>query len=290
MSIIATLSRAFRSLGLQPKHAIFVLVALTVTVPFFFKNVEQKFEPSVDVRKVFDKIDSLKPGSHVLLSFDYDPASEAELYPMSLALLRHCFRKGVIPIVMTHWVTGVGMGRRALEDTVGDPNAPWAGNLESGRDYVFLGYSPGTSSLVYKMVDNFKGAFEKDASGRSTRTMKALEGVNSLRDFDLLVDIAAGATVEMWIAYGADRANVPMAAGTTAVSAPNLYPFYQSGQLIGFLGGLRGAADYEKLLKWPGRGEQGMLAQSATHVLIILLIVYANIRMFAGRASRKART
>jgi len=74
-----------------------------------------------------------------------------------------------------------------------------------------------------------------------------------------------------------------MAAGTTAVIAPDLYPFYQSGQMIGFLGGLRGAADYEKLLKFPDRGERGMLAQSATHIIIILLVLGANVHMFARR-------
>jgi hypothetical protein len=37
----------------------------------------------------------------VLLAFDYDAASQAELEPMSRAVLKHCFRKGIVPIVMT---------------------------------------------------------------------------------------------------------------------------------------------------------------------------------------------
>jgi hypothetical protein len=270
------------------RRIIYLLVALTVVLPYFFP-LEQPFTPSPEVRQVYEKIDSLKPGDHVLLSFDYDPSSEAELYPMSLSLLRHCFKKGVIPVVMTHWVTSIGLCQKAYGQAAADANSAWNKKIVPGEDYVFLGYRLGGYSLVLMIGDDIRGAFETDTDGRPTRGMKALEGVNSLKDFKLLVDLAAGDTVNMWIAYGADRAHIPMATGTTAVMAPDLYPFYQSKQLIGFLGGLRGAADYEKLLKFTGRGEQGMLAQSATHVLMILLILGANIRLLAGRFFGKTR-
>jgi hypothetical protein len=271
------------------RRIIYLLVALAVILPFFIP-LKQQFTPSEEVKKVFEKVDSLQPGDQVLMSFDYEPASEAELYPMSLALLRHCFRKGVIPVVLTHWPAGVGLSKNACEEAAADIAKETGKEYLPGRDYVFLGYRPGMTNVVLKMVDNVKEAFESDIDARPTRGMKALEGADKLEDFELLVDLAAGATVEMWIAYGADRAGIPMAAGTTAVMAPDLYPFYQSGQLIGFLGGLRGAADYEKLIEYPDRGEKGMLAQSATHVLIIVLILYANVHMFAKRYSRKART
>jgi hypothetical protein len=116
--------------------------------------------------------------------------------------------------------------------------------------------------------------------------MPALKGVQSLKDIPLAVDIAAGATVEMWIAYGRDRFGFDLGAGCTAVIAPDLYPFLQSKQLVGLLGGLRGAADYEVLLEEPGSGVAGMQAQSVAHVLIIGLIVVANVIFLVRR--RKA--
>ena len=36
------------------------------------------------------------------------------------------------------------------------------------------------------------------------------------------------------------RYNVPIVSGCTAVSAPEYYPYVQSGQLLGLLGGLAG--------------------------------------------------
>jgi hypothetical protein len=93
----------------------------------------------------------------------------------------------------------------------------------------------------------------------------------------------------MWIAYGSDRFGFPLAAGTTAVSAPDLYPFYQSGQIVGFMGGLRGAADYETLVSLPGDATRGMLAQSATHLLLVVLILGANVRFLMGRFSTRRK-
>lgn len=264
------------------RRIIFVLVALAVILPYFI-DFQQPFTPSPEARKIFDKVESLSPGDHILISIDYDPSSEAELYPMDLAILRHCFKKGVIPIVMTPWPTSVGIAKQGCDDAIQDANAMFGKKIVSGTDYVFLGFRPGVQNLILKMGDNLKGAFDKDYYGQPTQGMKAMAGVNTLKNFKLVVDLAAVGSVELWIAYGTDRAGIPMATGTTAVMTPDLYPFYQSGQLIGFLGGLRGAADYEKLLKITGRGEQGMLQQSAMHVLLILLILVANVRMLASR-------
>ena len=55
-----------------------------------------------------------------------------------------------------------------------------------------------------------------------------------------------------WVQQVQARFHLPMVSGCTAVSAPEYYPYLQSGQLQGLLGGMAGAAEYEKL-----RGEKG---------------------------------
>ena len=258
------------------RRIVYLCVATAVVVPYIVP-LPMKFGASPWAEKLYAKIDALPPGSAVLLSLDYDPAAMAELYPMSLSLLRHCFRRDLHPIVMTHWPNGVGLCRELLDKTGGE-----AGKT-SGRDYVFLGYKPGYSNLVLNMGESLQGAFDRDYFGEATEGMTALSGVRSLKDIPLVIDIAAGATVEMWIAYGRDRFGFDLGAGCTAVIAPDLYPFLQSEQLVGFLGGLRGAADYETLLKQPGDATKGMQAQSLTHMLIIVLIIGANVAFLVRR-------
>ena len=269
------------------RRVIYVLVAVAVIVPYLVKT-DVSFEAGNWSQKLYRQVDQLKPGSHVLLAFDYAPGSKEELYPMSLAILRHCFKKDLVPIVLTHWPNGVGLSKEVCEKAAADSKKLWGKEKVSGRDYVFLGFRPGYQNLVLNMGENLKAAFTKDFYDQPTQDMVALKGVDSLEDIDLGIDIAAGATVEMWIAYGSDRFGFPLGAGVTAVMAPDLYPFLQSKQLVGFLGGLRGAADYELLLGKPADAVRGMPSQSLTHILLIVLIVAANARFIAGRFRRKA--
>jgi hypothetical protein len=50
--------------------------------------------------------------------------------------------------------------------------------------------------------------------------------------------------------------------------------------------GMRGAAEYESLLRKPGLASVGMGSISLAHVLIMVLIVIGNIGYFATRARR----
>jgi hypothetical protein len=233
------------------------------------------------VRNVYDGIEALEPGSVVLLSFDFDPSSKGELEPMVVAVLRHCFEKDLHPVVMTFWQSGVNLHKRLVEEA-----AKEAGK-KPGEDYVFLGFKPGDVNLLLNMGESLTGAFDRDYYGKPTEGMPALGGVKSLKDIKYAVGFAAGNTTEMWIAYGRDRFNFPLAAGCTAVIAPDLYPFLQSGQLEGMMGGLRGAADYELLVERKGQATEGMRPQSMAHLYIIALIVVANIEEVIARLRRR---
>ena len=275
---MATPEQALRRQAVA-RRIVYLLVAIAVVVPFI-QPIELPGEPSKWARKLHERIERLEPGSPVLFSFDYDPASKAELYPMSLALLHHCFRRDLRPIVMTHWQTGVGLCKELVETTAEEYGK------KTGDDYVFLAFKPGWSNLVLNMGESLQEAFDKDYYGKATEGMPALEGVQSLKDIPVVVDIAAGNTVEVWIAYGRDRFGFDLGAGCTAVIAPDLYPFLSSGQLIGFLGGLRGAADYERLIEREDEATKGMQPQSLVHLLVIVLILGANARFLIHKFTR----
>ena len=68
-----------------------------------------------------------------------------------------------------------------------------------------------------------------------------------------------------------------MVAGVTAVSAPEYYPYLQSNQLLGLLGGMAGAAEYEKTRGESGSATQGMDAQSLGHLFVALCILMGNV-------------
>jgi len=79
------------------------------------------------------------------------------------------------------------------------------------------------------------------------------------------------------------RYGVTVVSGNTAIQAILIYPYYNAGQIPGFLGGLKGAAEYESLVERPGLGVKGMDAQSMAHLLMLSFIVIGNIGYFISR-------
>ena len=87
---------------------------------------------------------------------------------------------------------------------------------------------------------------------------------------------------------------IPIAGGCTAVGAPNLYPYFPT-QMVGLLGGAKGAAEYENALitaypryaEYPMAGMSLMVSQTVAHVVIIFFIVFGNVLYFILRARGK---
>jgi len=263
---------------------IFILVALAVIVPIILnKSFPVNISPSV--RSSYDFIDQLPPNSTVMIVCDYDPASEAELYPMTLALFRHCFDKGHRVMSFTLWPNGAALIDRAFakmkQEYDGKPMYP--DGLKSGVDYVNFGFGVGGALVIIAAGQDIKTAFATDYRGNSTGSMPIMEGVQSLSDIDYVIDLAAGSTIDWWVAYGVQRYHFTMGAGCTAVSATQYYPYLNTGQINGLIGGLKGAAEYEQLANHPGRALAGMTAQSVVHALIIVLVVISNVFYFLTR-------
>jgi hypothetical protein len=65
--------------------------------------------------------------------------------------------------------------------------------------------------------------------------------------------------------------------GVTAISQVGYGPYLQKKQLKGLIGGMKGAAEYERLISEPGKGTSGIDALNIAHLLVILFIIFSNI-------------
>ena len=266
--------------GALDRRFLFLAVAAAIVVSLLRpRPVHTPATPPV--RAVYDHIEGLAPGAHVLINFNYSPGTRAELHPMAVAILHHCYRKGVIPLGMSMVPEGVGMARQAFEETGQHYEK------EPGRDFVVLGFKPGAQALIINMGEDFYSAYPKDCYGKLTRDLPALKGLSSLRDMDLVIDLATSPTPEVWVAYGQEKYRFPLAAGCTAVVAPGLYPFLQTKQLLGLIAGMKGAAEYENLVGKPDEATQGMFPQSVVHLLIIAFVLFGNATYFWARRQRR---
>lgn len=263
---------------------VFGLLFLVLFLPILFPLNLPGLKPSKPVQSMFDFVDRLKgdPGqeSVILVSLDFDPASKPELAPMAEAVLRHAFRKKVKVVAMGLWVTGVGMQKELLDRVAAESN------VEYGRDYVNLGWKPGSLAVITGMGEDIYNTFPTDARGTPTDQLELMKRVRRLKDFDLVVTFAAGTPgLDEWVAFGADKYKFKLGGGTTAVQTPAAMPYLQAGQIVGLIGAMRGAAEYELLIDKKGEGAKGMDAISLGHYLIIGLILLGNLAYFVTRRS-----
>src|SRR2546427_10490549 len=82
------------------RRMIFVLVGLGTAIPLLWPvNLPITVTPRVEA--AYQTIEALPAGSTVLVSMDYEPDTMAELQPMAIAGLRHCFRRNLTVIALT---------------------------------------------------------------------------------------------------------------------------------------------------------------------------------------------
>jgi len=268
--------------GSLDRRIIFVVIALVVILPLFFP-LGLPIRPTVSSQTIYDTVDELKAGDRALISFEYGPSTKPEIHPMAVGILRHLFEKDVKVYITCLWPDGQFMAMEALEQVAEDQY-----NKVYGEDYVLLGFRPGNEAVIKGLVSNFRKVFTVDSRGNFLDDIPMMDGINKVADFDYLFSASAGypGTVE-WVQYAADPTGVTMGTGTTSIQVNEVMPYVQSGQIKGILGGMPGAAEYEKLIGQPGIGTSGMDAQSVAHIVIVGFIIFGNISFFVERRRSK---
>ena len=276
---------------------IFLFVLLSVVAPILVP-IGLPVDMTAPTRLAFDFIESLKEGDVVLISFDYGPSSAPENDPMVEAIMRHCALKKLRFVVCALYPLG-GLG---LANNVVAKITDEFPDLRYGVDYVNLGFKDGASAVMRRMGDDIAGAFPTDVNGKPLSQIPIMKDVHDLRQVKLVFTASTGIIGEWWITQVHPQVGTPVIIGPTAVSAPKYYAFLNSGQIVGMLGGMKGAAEFEKLLRdrYPQMeafykttraftATKGNDAQTVLHAVILLFLLLGNIAFFRHRrASARA--
>jgi len=272
------------------RKLIFLTVFLAAALPMIFPfsmDVSIKHE----TERFFEAIDALQKGDAVILSMDYSPETRPEIDPMSEGVLMQCFRKGVIVIGLVNTVPNIPIGEAVMKRVAGDCGAIY------GRDYVFLGFRPEARAVIINFSDEIRKAFPGDYYGTLLDDLPAMKSIHNFDDIALAVVTTSDDVSLEWLLTANSRFNVKVIMGIASNFYPSFTPYIESKQILGALGGMKGGAEYEKLLKRAGVASSlgdataGMATQSSVHLLIITYIVLGNIGYLAlrRRKGRKGR-
>ena len=268
---------------------IFLVMLVAMSFPLIV-HMKLPVRASPEARGFYENIEKLQAGDVVYLASDYDPGGKAELDPMLLAVLDRLFQKNVKIVGATLWPAGSPLLERAYKAEAPKYNKVY------GVDYVHLGFKEGKENVMVQLGKSIREVFPVDYYGTPLDSLPLMHSglngnpIDKLNDTKLLVNISIGYPgTKEWVQQVRSRFNLPMISGCAAVSAPEYFPYVQSGQLSGLLGGLAGAAEYEEMIDRPGWGVTGMAAQSLAHVTIVLLIVLGNFVYFWNRRQGVSR-
>jgi hypothetical protein len=297
----------FRTLLAIDRRIIFLVILLALSIPIFL-HMKIDIGVTKEVRTFYNAIEALPAGSCILVSFDYDPGSEPELQPMAETGFRHLIKNHIKFAIIGLWPQGPMQANRALF-TINQAKGKYiyengdsllvgrdiivVGNdtIRYGKDFINLGFQSGNELVIQRMGSSIQAVFPNDGRyGRPVNTYPIMSGLARLSSFDFIFNLSAGypGTVE-WVQFAVDRFHVPCGAGNTAVQAPQVYPYLDSGQLTGLMGGMKGGAEYEKLTGFLAKATMAMVSQTAAHIFVVLFIVIGNLAYFVTRGKNEKR-
>jgi hypothetical protein len=230
-------------------------------------------------RNSYAAINALQPGDLVFFGIDYSPTQEAEMWPQTLAVGHHLAQRGV-KIVMLNMIEGAYRYEERIRDFILSEYP----NYKYGENIIALPFTAGREAAFNSIVADFKGLYQVDLAGAALNTLPLWNEITSARDFKMYVELADAP--DWWLRPMSQVPGLKLWNGTVASGASTMAPLYQSGQMVGFIYGMAGAAEYEALVKKPGSAAAAMDTQSMGHALIILFVILGNIGYQAQKAAQ----
>lgn len=276
---------------------IFLAMGLAIVVPLLMPlNFPVKLSPMV--KAAYYSVEDLKEGDKVLLSLDLDPASTPELEPFYRAVMLQLKRKGVKLVIVTTWYAAPPLVERWIRESIDTPIIKSDDQTYKGvrdraykvnEDYVWLGFREGREATINGMATDIRGTFDNQASdGTPLDEIHVMDGIERVSDFDLVVMVSAGFPgIKEYVQQVESRGDVKMMGACTAVSTTDYTPYYNTGQLVGLVGGMAKAAEYEILVGKVGTAAEGTDVLNVGHIVVILAILFGNFIYFAGRRRRR---
>ncbi len=305
-----------------PKFVVYLLLVCTASIPLFLPiPVPNKpVDASVDT---FKTLMSLQKGDTVLLGTDWTGSTRGESKAELIAILRILMRK---EIKFCLWSSADPQSPRVAQDVVTEVNDMMkrenARPYKQWEDYVQAGFYPNSDVAINNVGQDVKKLFSTkrgtDSTGKLRSIMESpvMEKIQKVQDFKLVIDVTASKTSDFHVQFISAK-KVPLIFAVTGVMGPETEVYYNSGQAVGFLNGLKGVYDLEGLMEqglnipgpdgkpgltsekvkeqiagFPGKENKGSGTKyyptlNCALMLLIVLVAIGNVEMFLARKGEK---
>ena len=222
-------------------------------------------------KAAYNFMENLAEGSIVFISIDTTGGGYQESGPSMRNALRHCIRNKLRVVIAGFWAPeATTLQEMALKRVKLPPD--W----EYGVNYITFGYIPGKEAAIAQLAEDFRQICITDLAGTNLEDLTLGRDIKDASSFAVVITVDTTGMADTWIRHWSVGKETPVmvwgSAGVGVSSAP-YYPQY----VPGIVEGIRGGAEYELLLGQPEDALRSTDMLSATHIVVLLLILFGNI-------------
>lgn len=256
------------------RRYIFLMLAILCFLPVLFPmGLPVPLSPATI--SSYKTMEDLKPGDIICMTFDYSGGTAAELYPQNVVILKHALRKGLRAVAVSFSVGGPEMGNNAFAES------GYTTSKEYGVDYVNLGFVAGTETGMSSFAKNIQALISTDFKGTPLSEIPLMKEVQNMKSFSYFA-FTTSTSQDMYVRQFSNQ-GVPVVGCIQSLYFSVLEVYMGSGQIVGFLNGLRGTAEYEIMTGYLGVGAITMDQASITHLYGVVLLIIGNIAFYFSR-------
>jgi hypothetical protein len=242
--------------------------------------------PSNQALGAYEAIEKAPTDKYALVGAEWSNSTRGENGAQTYALMHHLMRRHIKFAIVGFDPQGPTNVDKIVQELASEYGYVY------GRDWVNWGFHPynAIKATLKAMVRDMPGSMVHDTNNTpltDTAKLPIMSGLKNMDQVGLIVEITPADTYESWVAfvqgYGGGK---PMVYAPTAVMAPEAYQYLDSGQMVGMLTGLKGAIEYEGMVKKPGLATKQAVALSVAHVVILALIVLGNLGYLAQKRAQ----
>lgn len=252
--------------------AVAVLVFLPLVIPF---ELPMYITPAA--QSFFEAVEKVPREKLVIVACDFGAGTRGENEPQTRAVIEHLMQKGQKFAIMGFDLQGPEFGQRLAE------KAEKKYRRTYGKDWCNWGYKPSITTTLMSLAKNIPDTIGADRNGTPLRNLQVMKGIETIRDVGMICEFSGSAMLPAYVQMIQGVYGTPLGQGCTGIMGPEQYPYLDSGQLKGLLVGMKGAAEYETLVGFRGKGFKAMIPQSVAHLLLMALIILGNIGLYVSQ-------